>query len=196
VKAPVLLAAAALAGAGHAVAAILPAGSVGPGSTSVAWQGQPYANSTPDPRFCTPQAADPGNILCDHFTLAVAEPGEITVTIGWPSAVNDLDLYVCLLDPDADLTVVDACTGGLELARSDTLSTSSETATFAAPFSGFYEIRVVPHDISTPTAYAGSATWAPPTAPPPAAPCSPPTIRIVVPGLADVCVGIGIGTGT
>jgi pre-peptidase len=178
--------------AGHAPAATPPTGSVGPSNPSVTWQGQEYASTTPDPRFCTSQAIDPINLICDHFTLDVGAPGSVTVTIGWPSAEHDFDLYVCQLDPEADVIVADACTGGREVARSDAVSGTSETATFTAPAAGTYEVRVVPIAVSSATAYTGSATYAA-SGGGPVPFCSSGTIHVVLPGLVDVCVSLGIG---
>jgi hypothetical protein len=188
-----LAGAAALTGAVAAGAAIPPAGSVGPANPSVSWQGQRYTYSTLDPRYCTPQVIDPINLICDHFTLQVEAPGSVTATIAWPSPEADFDLYVCQLDPAADLAVEDACTGGREIARSDSLSGTSETATFDVPSAGLYELRVVPLIVSTPTAYTGSATYSGAPGPPSSGSCSPGTIHIVLAGLADVCVGLGVG---
>jgi hypothetical protein len=112
----------ALGTGGPARAAIPAAGTVGPSNPTVSWQGQPYAYSTIDPRYCTPQVIDPINLICDHFTLQVEAPGSVTATIVWPSPDADFDLYVCQNDPAWDLEVEDACTGGREIARSDSLS--------------------------------------------------------------------------
>jgi hypothetical protein len=182
-----------VSGTGGAAAAVPPAGTIGPANASVSWQGQPYAvSATSDPRFCAPQAADPINLTCDHFTLHVEAPGTVTATISWPEPADDFDLYVCTLDPASDATDGDACTGGREVASSAAASGTSETVTFSAPAAGVYELRVVPLVIPVPSAYAGTATY---TAPAGGgggggASCSPATLEVNLRPLVEVCIGL------
>jgi pre-peptidase len=114
-------------------------GTVSPTNLSTAWAGQHYAlAATTLPEQCPP-AADPLNVLCDHFFLTVDVPsdfwnkhtGQVTIRIEWPSSDNDFDLYV--YDPGGGLAGSSAAGG-----------TTREEVALLAPQPGQYEVRVVP----------------------------------------------------
>ena len=69
-------------------AATPPAGSVGPtpGDTET-WAGQTYltGHSTPVPDACPPP--DPGNLLCDHYSVTVNVPASY-----WDTNTGGLDV--------------------------------------------------------------------------------------------------------
>ena len=125
-------------------------GAVTPADRTLTWKGQSYAAaSTADPALCPPKSADPGNATCDHFTLNVpveksywkGREGGADVTVSWPDAADDFDLYVYK--------------GGQLVASSASGSTTKETATIPKA-SGTYEVRVLPF-LVTDSAYDGSA---------------------------------------
>ena len=127
-------------------------GTVTPADRNTAWQGQTYATAaTPDPTACPPKAADPGDAVCDHFTLNVPvaksywgnREGGAKVTITWPDAADDFDLYVY----KNDVLVASSATGG----------TARETATVPKA-SGTYQVQVLPF-LVTDSAYDGTATF-------------------------------------
>jgi hypothetical protein len=79
-------------------------GSIDTTTPSITWQGASYPfGVNADPAQCPP-AADPLNLLCDHFFLNInlasnfwqSNTGTVTVTINWPSSPtsNDFDLFV------------------------------------------------------------------------------------------------------
>jgi hypothetical protein len=110
----------------------------------VSWQGQFYAAAAVvDPILCPPAAADPINLICDHFQLSVQDAGTVAVTISWATADDDFDLYVF------DST-------GLLVASSADTGTTSETVSFSSPPAS-YEVRVVPFEVSA-SDYQGTAT--------------------------------------
>jgi alpha-glucosidase len=165
-------------GAGTAEAAVPPGGVVGPTTPTISWEGQVYASgSVNDPARCPPQAADPINLVCDHFTLRVEDAGTVTATISWTDPDNDFDLYLC--DPGAA-----TCT-----ASSTSRTGMSETLTWTAPGPATYELRVVPLSMLTPSGYTGTATYAAPGGGG-GATCSAAALHVVVPPLAEVCVGV------
>jgi hypothetical protein len=115
-------------------------GTVSPTGPSTAWAGQHYAlAATTLPEQCPP-AADPLNVLCDHFFLTIDVPldfwdthtGQVTIRIEWPSSDDDFDLYV--YDPDGGLAGSSAAGG----------TTLEEVAILAPRPGGTYEVRVVP----------------------------------------------------
>ena len=70
---------------GSAPAATPPAGTINSGHPSEAWVGQLYAASVvADPAECPP-LSDPGNVICDHYSLTVSETGGVQITISWAS---------------------------------------------------------------------------------------------------------------
>jgi len=78
-------------------------GAVSPTAKSVSWQGHSYtAAAVADPSQCPPASLDPGDAVCDHFSLTVnVDPsywdthiGGAEVTITWASSDNDFDLYI------------------------------------------------------------------------------------------------------
>ena len=169
--------------AATAEAAVPPAGSVGPAAPTVNWEGQVYpVGSVNEPSLCLPQAADPVNLVCDHFTLRVEDAGTVTATISWSNPDNDFDLYLC--EP-----------GSMTCTASSTSRTgTSETLTWTAPGPATYELRVVPLFIVTPSGYSGTATY---SAPPAGgggggggASCSGAVLHLALQPLADVCVGL------
>ena len=159
--------------AAPAAAAVPSTGTVGPATPSVAWQGQVYATSAGS---CPPQALDPANVVCDHFTLGVQAPGTVTVSITWPDPQDDFDLYVFTA-------------GGTEVASSTAASGTSESVTFAAAAAA-YEIRVVPVFLASPSGYSGSATWASAAGAGGGSTCSPATIELSLEPIASVCLGV------
>ena len=145
---------------GPASTAMPPTGIIGPPSgTSVSWAGQPYPTGhvAPVPQAC-PGAADPANLLCDHFYLTVDVPpshwdtntGGADVLIEWASADDDFDLYVY----DSSGTQVGFSAAG---------GTTSERAFIqnASSAGSPYEVRVVPFLIASPglIGYDGTATF-------------------------------------
>lgn len=117
---------------------------------STSWQGQPYpVGIVPQPTDCPPQAVDPTNMVCDHFQLETQSTGAVRVVITWPNLTsditaddNDFDLLVCL-NTVVD-TTMDNCTGGDEVAYSNSQDPTSELATWNALSGKTYEIRVIP----------------------------------------------------
>lgn len=121
--------------AAGARAATPPAGTIGPAAPSTTWTGPTYvAASVADPAACAPPDAA---ALCDHFMLTVDVPashwatntGGAEVTITWPSADNDFDLFIYK--------------DGVQVASSASGGTTSERALIQSAF-GTYEVRVVP----------------------------------------------------
>src|SRR5439155_23341258 len=111
----------------------------GPLAPSVGWQGQHYTlAATAEEAACPPQAVDPMNLVCDHFSLTVAvdpsywqtNTGSAVVDIAWADSSNDFDLYIF----DKDGNEVDSSTQG---------GTTSERASIPQP-SGTYDVVVVP----------------------------------------------------
>jgi hypothetical protein len=150
---------------GSAKAAIPPGGTIGNASPSTSWQGQYYATaSVTDPTLCPPGAADPGNVICDHFALTVQNAGTVTVTITWPSSTcasnptNPTPSTPCNTDGnDFDLYVYDS--GNMLVASSANPNPpgNSETVTFAAT-AQTYEVRVIPFFVVN-SDYAGTASF-------------------------------------
>jgi hypothetical protein len=146
----------ALASSTPGPAATPPAGTIDDTNTSVSWQGQPYTigHVVAVPDQCPP-AADPANVICDHFNLTVNVPpswwqthtGGADVMISWGSADDDFDLYI--FDEN-----------GTEVARSASGGTTFER-TFIPDASGTYEVRVVPFLIASAplVSYEGDATF-------------------------------------
>jgi hypothetical protein len=129
------------------------AGTIGPVSPSVSWQGQHYSlAATAEEAACPPQALDPMNLVCDHFSLTVAvdpsywqtNTGSAVVDIAWANSSNDFDLYIF----DKDGNEVDSSTQG---------GTTSERASIPHP-SGTYDVVVVPFTVID-SAYTGTATF-------------------------------------
>ena len=113
------------------------AGTIGPLSPSVGWQGQHYSvAATAEEAACPPQALDTLNLVCDHFALTVAvdpsywqtNTGSAVVDIAWADSSNDFDLYIF----DKDGNEVDSSTQG---------GTTSERASIPQP-SGTYDVVV------------------------------------------------------
>ena len=140
---------------------------------STQWDGQVFpAGTTTDPTLCMPQAADPGNIVCDHFQLQTQSTGTVRVLITWPNLTpdiiaedNDFDLLVCL-NTVVDNTPNDNCTGGDEVASSFG-NAPFEVAVWNALAGTTYEIRVIPFfvigsDYKGCAAYVVSGGCAPP----------------------------------
>jgi hypothetical protein len=133
-------------------------GAISDVSRSVTWTGATYTfGVNADPAQCPP-AADPLNLLCDHFFLNINLPGNfwqsntgtVTVTINWPSSVtsNDFDLYIYRQSDGAQ--VGSSTAGGGE---------TQEQVVLQAPIPGVYEIRVVPFLVFS-SSYSGSAVLA------------------------------------
>ena len=149
VLAVVVMAALALAFSHGSAKAALPTGDTINQTTdpSTNWQGMLYAiGMTTDPTLCTPQAADPGNAVCDHFQLTTQTSGPVRSVITWPNLVpgapgNDFDLLVCL-NVLVD-TSNDNCTGGIEIAE-DFGNGPTAMVTWNAAAGTTYEIRVIP----------------------------------------------------
>jgi hypothetical protein len=150
---PVMLLVAALLVGAPARAAVPASGTVGPRQATASWQGQSYdAAAVADPTACPPARLDPNSAVCDHFSLTVdAAPsfwdkrvGGAVVTITWPSADDDFDLYV-----------FDAA--GNQAASSATGGTTSERILIPAA-SGTYQVLVDPF-LVTSSSYAGTATF-------------------------------------
>src|SRR5438067_9776216 len=167
---------AAMLSTGAAGAAVPPAGTLGPTTPFIAWQGQAYASAVGG-GSCPPQAVDPANVVCDHFTLDVQAAGPVTVAISWPDPATDFDLYVF--------------SGATLVASSTASSGTSESVTFAADATT-YEVRVVPVFVDSPSSYSGTASWASPAGGGGGATCSPGTIEVSLEPIATVCVGVGL----
>jgi len=107
------------------------------------------AGEATDP--CPPASLDPGNTLCDHYTVTVDVPssfwssniGDATVTISWGSADNDFDLYAYKAD-------------GSFVGQSIQGNTTSERVVISEA-SGTYEIRVAPFTVVD-SHYTGNVT--------------------------------------
>jgi hypothetical protein len=137
-------------GQGSARAATPPGGTVSAANPTTSWQGEFYtAMVVLDPMACPPAAADPINLICDHFELTVATAGTVAVTINWSSSNDDFDLYVY----DSTNTIV---------ASSADAGTTSESATFTATADTTYEVRVIPFNVVA-SDYTGTATLTPAT---------------------------------
>src|SRR2546427_9604003 len=85
-----------------ASAATPSSGTLSTSMTTTAWTGQSYvAAEVAVPDEC-PAAADPVNLVCDHFFLTISldplfwdhNTGQVTIRITWASADNDFALYV------------------------------------------------------------------------------------------------------
>jgi hypothetical protein len=133
-------------------------GAISDTSPSFTWTGATYTfGVNADPAQCPP-AADPLNLLCDHFFLNInlasnfwqSNTGTVTVTINWPSSVtsNDFDLFVYRQSDGAQ--VGSSTAGGGEI---------QEQVVLQAPIPGVYEIRVVPFLVIS-SSYSGSAILA------------------------------------
>lgn len=116
-------------------AATPPSGTIGPAVTAASWTGNFFAAAaTADPAACPPP--DPAG-LCDHFMLTVdvaasywtTNTGGAEVSISWPSADNDFDLFVY----KDGVLVKSSASGG----------TTTERVLIPSAF-GTYEVRVVP----------------------------------------------------
>jgi hypothetical protein len=142
---------------------------------STQWDGQVYPVGTvSDPTLCPPQAADPGNVVCDHFQLQTQSTGAVRTVVTWPNLTpdivaddNDFDLLVCL-NTFVDNTPNDNCTGGNEIATSFANAPGGfEAAVWNAIAGTTYEIRVIPFfvigsDYKGCAAYVASGLCAPP----------------------------------
>jgi len=143
----------------HRAGAATPSGgSLSTTSPSLTWQGAFYPfGVNADPAQCPP-AADPLNLLCDHFFLNISlassfwqsNTGTVTVTIQWPgsSTSNDFDLFVYRESDGAQ--VGSSTLGGGE---------TQEQVVLQAPIPGLYEVRVVPFLVIG-SSYSGSAVLA------------------------------------
>ncbi|HEY8655356.1 MAG TPA: hypothetical protein VIN34_01300 [Candidatus Limnocylindria bacterium] len=128
-------------------AATPPGGTIGPSAPSATWTGKFFAAAaTADPAACAPPDAAG---LCDHYALTVdvtaaywtTNTGGAEVTITWPSADNDFDLYIYK--------------DGVQVASSASGGTTAERAFIPSAF-GTYEVRVVPFLVVS-SGYTGSA---------------------------------------
>jgi hypothetical protein len=139
--------------AGTARAAMPAMGDVGPGQKSTSFTGQFDTPATlSDPSMCPPQAVDPIDSICGHFTIQVQAAGVVSVTIAFDPE-NDLDL--CVYD---QLNQQVACS-----AQGDT---SSETVSFLASAAGPFEARIIPFMFPfpgpmpmSPAFYSGTVTY-------------------------------------
>jgi len=127
-------------------------GTVRPSDPSAAWQGQNYpAAATADPNACPPKSEDPTDALCDHYTLNVpvtasywdSRSGGAEVSISWPDAANDFDMYIYK--------------GGDLVASSAVGGTTSEKALISKAV-GTYEVRVLPFLVAD-SAYEGDVSF-------------------------------------
>ena len=130
-------------------------GTISDTATSTSWIGQVYpASVVALPDQCPP-AADPANLICDHYLLTVDVPesywdthtGGAQVQITWADANNDFDLFVY-------------DNAGNQVAQSASSGTTSEQTVIVNPSSaaGPYEVRVVPFLVVA-SGYSGSATF-------------------------------------
>ncbi|GAA1255636.1 hypothetical protein GCM10009665_52690 [Kitasatospora nipponensis] len=127
------------------------------GARTLSWQGQSYPNgSTPDPAHCPSEADDPQHQVCDRFDLTVDVPadywrenpdGGVPLSISWPDATNDFDLYVY-------------DSAGHEVAES--ASAADPEATVIPNASGLYHVLVVPYAV-TGSGYTATAQIPQPT---------------------------------
>ncbi len=142
----------------QAKAATPSSGPISQTSPSFTWQGAFYPfGVNADPSQCPP-AADPLNLLCDHFFLTIDLPssfwqfntGTVTITITWPSstAQNDFDLFIYRQSDGAQ--VGSSTLGGGE---------TQEQVVLQNPIPGGYEVRVVPF-LVVDSSYSGSASLA------------------------------------
>lgn len=133
------------------------AGTLSQTLTSLQWQGQFYALASvpaqvPQLTAVCPPAADPLNLICDHFFLTLDLPsdfwtqnsGQVDIRIEWASEDNDFDLYI--FDSAGGL-VTSSASGG----------TRSELVSLQTPSPGTYEVRVVPFLVIG-SDYQGSAS--------------------------------------
>ena len=130
-------------------------GTISPTNPSVNWDGKYYeARATVDPEAC-PDEADQQNTLCDHFYLTVNVPasywtthtGGAEVTITWPSADDDFDLYV--YDKNETLVAYSA-SGGTTFEKVLVQDANSAQSP--------YEVRVNPW-LVTESGYKGTAKF-------------------------------------
>jgi photosystem II stability/assembly factor-like uncharacterized protein len=139
-----------------AIAATPASGTVGPRKPSVTWQGQTYAvgataGGTADSAAACPPV-NAGGQPCDVFTITSDVPasywtgkkGGLTVSITWPDASNDFDLYAYNANGD--------------LVASSASSAPKETLTIDKAV-GAYEIRVAPF-LVVDSGYTGTGTFA------------------------------------
>lgn len=145
-------------GAGSVGGATPTTGSVGPTSTTTTWAGKFYSaagnvgGATGDVVPCTSAALDPSDAVCDHFTVTANTPagywntssGGLSVTIAWPSADNDFDLFIY----DAAGNLADSSAQG---------GTTYEQV-FVPLAAGTYEVRVVPF-LVVESGYSGTANF-------------------------------------
>src|SRR2546427_4378180 len=122
-----------------ASAATPSSGTLSTSMTTTAWTGQSYvAAEVAVPDEC-PAAADPVNLVCDHFFLTISldplfwdhNTGQVTIRITWASADNDFDLYV--YDPNGGVVATSAQGG-----------TTVEEVALQAPPPRPYQVRLVP----------------------------------------------------
>jgi len=127
-------------------------GTVKPSAPTAKWNGENYAAAaTVDPAACPPKEEDPEDAVCDHYTLKVPvkkkfwdnRDGGAEVTITWPEADDDFDLYIYK--------------GGDMVASSAQGGTTKETAIISKA-SGTYEVQVLPFLITN-SGYQGTATF-------------------------------------
>jgi hypothetical protein len=153
---PVLAAVFSVGSAPRAVEAASPgSGTISDSAPTVTWTGQVYPVSVVAVPDQCPPAADPANVLCDHYLLTVTVPesywdthtGGAQVQITWTDPSNDFDLFVY-------------DNAGNQVAQSASSGTTSEQTLIVNPNSaaGPYEIRVVPFLVVA-SGYSGSATF-------------------------------------
>jgi len=173
-----------LATIGAAFAATPGSIGVSPTATSDTWAGKSFVlGATSSPSLC-PASADATNTLCDHVSLDVGvtsgywdtHTGGVHVTISWPDASDNFDLYVYN-------------SAGSQVGKSTGSGTSSESLDLTSAAGG-YEIRVVPV-VVTSSGYSGKVTFSSQ-----AKPSSSPTTEPTSGGSGSGAGGSGSGAGS
>jgi alpha-glucosidase len=126
-------------------------GSIGFAAPSTTWTGPDVSAQTAGPESCGDQTEQLPP-LCDDFSLAVTDAGQLDVSVMGTVPANDFDLYV--YDSAGILVASSAAAGGLEFA----------TVPCATPAAGPYLVRAVYFTtVATPLAddpgYSGDASW-------------------------------------
>ncbi|WP_051939818.1 TIM-barrel domain-containing protein [Phaeacidiphilus oryzae] len=144
--------AAASAATGSASTGSAAGGTLDGGNTSLTWTSPTYAKGTQGGADSCPAAtADPGDTVCDRFSLTVDAPagfwddnpeGGVPVSISWPNQSDDFDMYIY-------------DSSGKEVAESAGTA-DPEATVIPNPANGTYTVLVVPYDVSN-ASFTGKA---------------------------------------
>jgi hypothetical protein len=137
---------------GHATCVEDPGGCAFTGNGSAAFSGE---FDTPevlvDQSLCPPQATDPTDTICGHFSIDPSLNGIVTSSIAFDPE-NDLDL--CAYNTAGEVLICSTGTGG------------TEQVTFAVSGGGHYEVRILPISypfpgptVFNPAAYTGLVSF-------------------------------------